>query len=440
MSTIAKDDFHAWEWKKDTKKQTKRTLVSTIVIVAGVAVLVNMNRWDAPFIKEPVQVQTQQAILPVQVQRIQAVLGTTAGAASVLDSDFMQASFQTTAGAAAILDREVIVELSAKAVQEAAAEESEYANLAIANVNNYVNVRSAPNTDSEVVGKMYDGSVAQILSTAGAANEWFQVISGNVEGYIKAEYFIYGDAAASVVDNYVTRYIEVQADRLNVREEPEISSGRIGYIDHGERAKLIEWGEEWSKIRYTDAQEGYVASEYVTVVEEFIYAKSVEEEAAEQAAMQELRERTQASEEAVPERTMISAAPPQTNYASVSALRNAVVDYAMQYLGNRYVHGGQSLASGTDCSGFTCYVYQAFGYHLSRTPQGQYTSAGQSINMAQIQPGDVICYSSNGSSCTHVGLYIGNGQIIHAANSRKGVIISNYDYDGVILGVRSIVE
>lgn len=112
----------------------------------------------------------------------------------------------------------------------------------------------------------------------------------------------------------------------------------------------------------------------------------------------------------------------------------------MQYLGNRYVHGGQSLASGTDCSGFTCYVYQAFGYQLSRTPQGQYTSAGQSIDMAQIQPGDVICYSSNGSSCTHVGLYIGNGQIIHAANSRKGVIISNYDYDGVILGVRSIVE
>ncbi len=433
MSTIANDGFHTWEWKKDTK----RTLASTIVIVAGVAVLVKMNRWDTSFLRDTLQKQT---ISSEQMIQIQAALETTAGAASIMDSEFMLASFETTAGAAAILDREVIVEMPAKPEQEVTLEESEYANLAIANVHNYVNVRSAPNTDSEVVGKMYDGSVAQILSTAGAANEWFQVVSGNVEGYIKAEYFIYGDAAASVADNYVTRYIMVQADRLNVREKPELSSGRIGYIDHGERAKLIEWGEEWSKICYADAQEGYVASEYVTVVEEFIYAKSVEEEAAEQAALQELQTRTQASEEAVPERMVISAAPPQTNYATVSELRSAVVDYAMQYLGNRYVHGGQSLASGTDCSGFTCYVYQAFGYPLSRTPQGQYTSAGQSIDMTQIQPGDVICYSSNGSSCTHVGLYIGNGQIIHAANSRKGVIISNYDYDGVILGVRSIVE
>ena len=136
---------------------------------------------------------------------------------------------------------------------------------------------------------------------------------------------------------------------------------------------------------------------------------------------------------------MISA-PPQTDYTTVPELRTAIVDYAMQYLGNRYVHGGQNLATGTDCSGFTCYVYQAFGYSLGRTPQGQYTSAGRAVDLSQIQPGDVICYSSNGSTCTHVGLYIGNGQIIHAANSRKGVIISNYDYDGVILGVRSIVE
>jgi len=158
------------------------------------------------------------------------------------------------------------------------------------------------------------------------------------------------------------------------------------------------------------------------------------------AILQELQARTQTSEDAAPERAVISAAPPQTNYATVSELRSAVVDYAMQYLGSRYVHGGQSLATGTDCSGFTCYVYAAFGYSLSRTPQGQYTSAGKEIGMEQIQPGDIICYSSNGSTCTHVGLYIGNGQIVHAANSRKGVITSNYDYDGVILGVRSIVD
>ena len=90
--------------------------------------------------------------------------------------------------------------------------EDEYASLAIANVTNYVNVRSEPNTDSAVVGKIYDGAVAQILGVAGENQDWFQIVSGSVEGYIKAEFFIY-----EVVDNYVTRCAVVTADRLNVR-------------------------------------------------------------------------------------------------------------------------------------------------------------------------------------------------------------------------------
>lgn len=396
-------------------KSNKGIYVSLAIIVVGISALIYKNDMDKDQIRET-------AGMSEDIGTVQVLQGTNAGAACVLDIDFtVEAHADTGDGGED-------------------PEESEYANLAIARVHNYVNVRSGPDTDSDIVGKMYDGSVAQILSTAGENNEWFRVVSGNVEGYIKSEYFIYGEDAASVIDAYVTRYAVVQADRLNVREEPDISSGRIGYIDNGERAQLIEWGDEWSKVRYAEGHEGYVASAYVTVAEEFIYAKSIEEEQAELAAMQELRARGQTSEEDAPESAVILSAPPQTNYASVSELRGAVVDYAMQYLGGRYVHGGQSLATGTDCSGFTCYVYNAFGYHLSRTPQGQYTSAGKSIDMAQIQPGDVICYSSNGSSCTHVGLYIGNGQIIHAANSKKGVIISSYDYDGTILGVRSIVD
>lgn len=314
---------------------------------------------------------------------------------------------------------------------------NEYADLAIANVDNYVNVRSEPNTDSEIVGKMYDGSVAQVLSVTG---DWLQMVSGDVKGYIKAEYFIYGDDAAAVAHNYVTQYAVVKADRLNVRKEPDISAQRIGYIDNGERVKLIEWGSEWSKVKYTDSHEGYVASEYITIAEEFIYAKSIEEERAELAAIAALQARMQTSEEAVPERKVISVPPPQTNYETVSELRMAIVDYAKQFLGNRYVMGGRSLESGTDCSGFTCYIYAAFGYSISRTPQGQLTSAGRGIDMSQIQPGDIICFSSNGKTCTHVAMYIGDGKIIHSANSRAGVIIGDYKFSGTILGVRSVVD
>lgn len=308
-------------------------------------------------------------------------------------------------------------------------EESEYANLAIAQVTDYVNVRSLPSTDGEIVGKIYNGSVAQVLATAGDNDDWFQIISGDVEGFIKAEYFLYGEEAEAVIDQYVTYYATVLADRLNVREEQSADSRRIGYIDNGENVKVVEDCGDWLKVQYTDSKQGYVSAEYVSVHEEFVYAKSIEEERREEAERQALAARAQEAEQSTPE-VIGNITFPTNQYTSNEELRTAIVDYAMQYLGNKYVHGGRSLAGGTDCSGFTSYIYKDFGYSLSRTPGGQYSTNGRSIGYDEIQPGDIICYGK--SKCTHVGLYIGDGQIIHSANSRKGVIISAADYDNIL--------
>ncbi len=315
-------------------------------------------------------------------------------------------------------------------------EESEYANLAIAQVTDYVNVRSLPSTDGEIVGKIYNGSVAQVLATAGDNDDWFQIISGDVEGFIKAEYFLYGEEAEAVIDQYVTYYATVLADRLNVREEQSADSRRIGYIDNGENVKVVEDCGDWLKVQYTDSKQGYVSAEYVSVHEEFVYAKSIEEERREEAERQALAARAQEAEQSTPE-VIGNITFPTNQYTSNEELRTAIVDYAMQYLGNKYVHGGRSLASGTDCSGFTCYIYKDFGYSLSRTPGGQYSTNGRSIGYDEIQPGDIICYGK--SKCTHVGLYIGDGQIIHSANSRKGVIISAADYDN-ILAIKNVID
>lgn len=315
-------------------------------------------------------------------------------------------------------------------------EESEYANLAIAQVTDYVNVRSLPNTDGEIVGKIYNGSVAQVLATAGDNDDWFQIISGDVEGFIKAEYFLYGEEAEAVIDQYVTYYATVLADRLNVREEQSADSRRIGYIDNGENVKVVEDCGDWLKVQYTDSKQGYVSAEYVSVHEEFVYAKSIEEERREEAERQALAARAQEAEQSTPE-VIGDITFPTNQYTSNEELRTAIVDYAMQYLGNKYVHGGRSLAGGTDCSGFTCYIYKDFGYSLSRTPGGQYSTNGRSVSYDEIQPGDIICYGK--SKCTHVGLYIGDGQIIHSANSRKGVIISNADYDS-ILAIKNVID
>ncbi len=320
-------------------------------------------------------------------------------------------------------------------------EENEYGDLAIAQVDRYVNVRNAPDTDGELLGKIYNGAVAHILGTAGENGDWFQVVSGSVEGYIKSEFFVYGDAAAGVIDQYVTRYAQVQAERLNVRKEADISSERIGYVNFEEKIKVLENCGEWLRVRYME-EEGYVSAEYVTVLEEFTYAKSIAEEQEELALLREQEERKQRAEtEDIKEEIIVAAAGEENPVTggSASDLRTAIVDDAMQYLGNAYVHGGGSLAGGTDCSGFTCFIYADFGYSISRTPSGQLSGAGRSIDYSEIQPGDIICYSSNGKTCTHVGLYIGDGQIIHAANARKGVIISAADYS-TIVGVKNVID
>ncbi len=330
-------------------------------------------------------------------------------------------------------------ELPAEAESPEREEESEYADLAIADVTNYVNVRTEPDTSGDIVGKIYDGAVAQILSVvAGEDGEWFQVVSGNVEGYIKSEFFLYGDAAAAVIEDYVTRYATVAVDRLNVRREPDIESSRIGYIDSGERVKIVEDQGDWLKVQYTQDHQGYVAAEYVTVSEEFTYAKTLEEEARELEEKKALKARQDQTEAQAAENTEAAQQPVNADISTDSDLRRQIVDDAMQYLGNRYIHGGQTLSGGTDCSGFTSLIYADFGYSISRTPGGQLSGAGRAVDYSEAQPGDIICYGSRGK-CTHVALYIGDGQIIHSANSRKGVIIGQADYD-TILGVRNVID
>lgn len=352
-------------------------------------------------------------------------------------SDYSEETSQDTEG---IIETEYLGTEN-QSTEEVTDEMQEYINFAIADVTNYVNVRKEPNTESEILGKIFDGAVAQIMNTVGEGDDmWFQIISGNVEGFIKAEFFIHGEEAAAVMDKYVSKYIIVKADRLNVREAQSTDSRRIGYVCTGEELKLIEDCGEWIRVQYTDEIQAYVSAQYVTIHEEYIYAKTPEDERAEQDFIKELKDRAGISEEVVKEETTITVKPPSETYTTNTELRKAIVNYAMQYLGNRYIHGGQSLKKGTDCSGFTMYVLKEFGYSISRTPQGQFTGAGRKISYSEVQPGDIICYSSNGGkSCTHVAFYIGDGKILHAANSRDGVKISSATYDDII-GVRNVID
>lgn len=335
--------------------------------------------------------------------------------------------------------------------EEIGEEESydEYSSFAIANVDKYVNVRREANTDAEIVGRMYDGAVAQIQESVSKEDgEWFKIVSGQAQGYIKAEYFIYGSEAARVIDDYIDRYALVNADRLNIRENPDQDSRRIGYAITGEKLKMSyspESDAQWIYVDYADGKKGYVAAEYVTVREEFIYAKTMDEIQAEEEAERAKLAREKEDEKTAPEIVQKASASgdgsnaeaQQTSVASTGNLRNDIVNFALQYVGNPYVHGGNSLETGTDCSGFTSLVFAQFGIGLSRTPGGQLSSNGRSVSLSEAQPGDIICYGK--SKCTHVAIYMGNGQIVHAANPTKGIVVFNANYDN-ILGVKNVLD
>ncbi len=118
--------------------------------------------------------------------------------------------------------------------------------------------------------------------------------------------------------------------------------------------------------------------------------------------------------------------------SSGSGSGSSVVDYATQFVGNPYVWGGTSLTNGADCSGFVQSVYSNFGVSLPRTSYEQ-QNAGREVSYADAQPGDLICYGG------HVAIYMGNGQIVHASNSRDGIKISDNAAYRTILSVRRLV-
>ena len=117
------------------------------------------------------------------------------------------------------------------------------------------------------------------------------------------------------------------------------------------------------------------------------------------------------------------------------AKRQEVADFAVQFVGNPYVYGGTSLTNGADCSGFVMSVFAAFGYELPRVAAAQF-GASEKKTLSQLEVGDLVFY---GNGISHVALYIGNGKVVHALNSSKGIVITDYNYDTPV-GVGSYME
>lgn len=304
--------------------------------------------------------------------------------------------------------------------------EESFEDIVISVANDYVNIRSNPSQDGEVLGKLYKDAAGTILSKQ---DDWYEIQSGNVTGFVKAEFCATGAEAEELAKQLGTRMARVQVDGLLVRSEADSEGAVLGMVVLNDELAVTEETDEWVKV---DIEEGFgwVSREFITVYTEFsLYAESKEEEAARLQKEAEERRRIRQQNEQAEKATQ--AAIPAFVPTEGSENGISVVEYAVQFVGNPYVWGGSSLTNGTDCSGFTMKVYENFGVSLPHSSSAQRKQGYAVEGLENAQPGDLICYSG------HVAIYMGDGMIVHASNKKDGIKISKATYRK-ILAIRRI--
>lgn len=336
-----------------------------------------------------------------------------------------------------IVDTVVFSEGYTRDLKEAAGsglseEEESFKNLVIAKVNDYVNVRSIPSEEGEIVGKLYNKSVGSFIEEE---DGWYKISSGSVEGYVKGEYCVTGDAAVDYAKEVGTRIATVTTTTLKVREQPGLEETVLGLVPIEDELIVTEEMDGWVKVNIEEG-DGYVSMDYVTLSTEFVKAESIAEEKARLAKEEEARKAAQAAARKKTAENKAAGSKSESGgktYANPTGSSGAdVVQFAKQFVGNPYVYGGTSLTNGADCSGFVMSVYKNFGVNLPHSSAAD-RNVGAAVNgLENAQPGDIICYSG------HVGIYAGNGQIVHASTSRTGIIVSSATYRS-ILSIRRIL-
>ena len=335
------------------------------------------------------------------------------------------------------------------------ATESKYANKAVADIysTTTLNIRKKGSINVKIVGKMKKGNIATVLKKG---SEWSKVRSGNVTGYVKNQYLVFGDEIENFAKQNVKKVAKVQTETLRVRKKASTDSKIVTLVSEDDKLKVKKQTDDWAKVK-VDGQTGYVSKDYAKVTYSFGKAKSMKQIQAEQ----EAKKRAEEAARNKPVSTTSSShtsntgttsgsttgSTQTTKKASVSvsssgssATGSRIVSYAQQFVGNPYRYGGNSLTNGIDCSGFTQQIMAKFGYSISRTSSSQ-SGDGRAVSTSNLRAGDLVFYG-DGGSIDHVALYIGGGQVVHASNSapypRGGIKISNVNYRTPICARRII--
>jgi cell wall-associated NlpC family hydrolase len=265
-----------------------------------------------------------------------------------------------------------------------------------------LNIRSAPDTDSSIILTISHNEIIVILEQTSDA--WYHINYHGTEGYVASQFL----TSVVTAENF-TATGKVTGDDVLMRSTPSTSGSLLGSCDAGTIVNLIGINNGWYKVKF-GGDTGYIRSDYITIISD--------------------------------DTTSTAASSTQASNAQLS-LRQQIINYALQYVGYDYVYGGTSPSDGFDCSGFVSYIFKHFDLDVTRTASSQYAQDGTRIAKAELLPGDLVFFSSNGGySITHVGIYIGDNQFVHASSPKIGVVVSSLDsayYTNVWYGAKRIL-
>ncbi len=277
-----------------------------------------------------------------------------------------------------------------------------YDNLGVSLASDYINVRSSPKEDGiqNIVGKFPGYAGCNIL---GEENGWYKIKSGSVTGYVRKDLIATGDTAQNLAVQHAQVMAIVNTESLNVRSEASTDSKAWTAVTSGQRYNVLNQLDGWVQLELDagdddgEDQGAFVSTRDNNVTVQYALQEAIEYYPAVEAAN------------------------------AAMAFRNKIVNFACQFVGNRYVWGGTSLTHGCDCSGFTQSVLKNFGIQVPRVSRDQ-ARTGSKVTSANMRPGDLIFYANRSGTINHVGMYIGNGQVVNAASTRSGIRIYRWNY------------
>ena len=292
-------------------------------------------------------------------------------------------------------------------------------------------LREGPSTDTEILTTAYRDDYVVILEAEG---DWYKVIYNLREGYMHSDYLVVKER-----ENVELGYGRVNSYLVNLRSNPTTSSEILDQLSSGEEAYIIGFNCGWYKVQY-DGSTGYIRSDLLDLTE-VPYENTGSDSSPKYFVDGDPISSGSQETETVEEESAASSNASSSASSSSSSAGDAIVAAAKEYLGVPYVWGGAS-PSGFDCSGFTQYVLRICGYSINRTATAQLDN-GYSVSYSDLQPGDLVFFHNTYNTdapASHVGIYVGGGEFIHAGGSYVKISSLSSDYYATrYVGARRIV-